>query len=1178
MALNDQLPDVVTLLRAQARDRASRTAYVFLDDGETESARLSYRDLDRCAQAVAARLQHADLRGQRALLLYPPGMDYIIAFFGCLYAGVVAVPAYPPSRHRLARLRGVVRDAAPSVVMSTAALRAKLSGQSQQAWEGNPPIWLTTDAADLSAADDWVAPEIDPQRLAFLQYTSGSTGDPKGVMVSHANLLANQQAIKDSFRHTEDSTVVGWLPLYHDMGLIGNLLQPLYLGSTAILMPPLAFVENPVRWLRAISHYRACTSGGPNFGYELCARKVTAEQTRELDLTCWTVAFNGSEPVRATTLERFAAAFAECGFRQDAFLPCYGLAEATLFVAGSERGNALVCRPAGEERLRAVAGVDGGTANEGFACLVGCGRAWNGHEVIIVDPETAIPCEPGGIGEIWVSGPSVALGYWSQPEATQTTFRAHPAGGSERSFLRTGDLGFIERGELFIAGRLKDLIIIRGRNYHPEDLERALDEHAQGLRPGYSAAFSVTEEDEETLVVVAEVGRDTLRSHGADPILASMRRALAEACEVPLATLVLVQRGSVPKTSSGKVRRQACKQDYLAGRLPIVACIDAEVQANGATEHPGTDLNSQLRDSLDLLPSLRRAELLTQFLIAKAAELAHLPETQLTSDRSLRAIGLDSLRVVELKHALERLLGGDVPIALLVSDRTVAELADELAGQISAAGGRVEERGRQEAVGPLSHAQRLIWTVHQLDPDSIAYNLHLAFRLHGALDPALFRRAWEHLRTRHAILRTTYTATPAGVIQTVLPLAAVPDHLSWIEAAEWSGSRVQQDLAQRAQQPFDLTRGPVVRITGYRHAEGAHTLLFCAHHIAVDLWSLMVLMTELRTVYEAVATGRDPKLAEIGSGYQDFVDWQEGYLASPAGVSDWEYWRERLRGPLPLLALPTDHARPPQPHYSGRSQSLHLGSALTARLKGLAEQHGVTLFILLLAAYKVLLYRYTHQREIIVGAPSSGRSQGRFATVVGNFVNPIALRTRPSPHLPFSTFLQEVREAVLGALAHQDFPFPVLIERLQPERHVDHWPLYQTWFVLQQAQSGVEQELAQLSLGEDGAAFAWGEWTIEPVGLHQRVENFDLKVMAAEQRDGLLLSLQYRPDLFKPATLARLGGHFRTLIEGLVTAPEQRLSDLPLLPEDERRRIIEGWNATGVEYPGEGYLPGLWVR
>ncbi|WP_051331954.1 AMP-binding protein [Methylocaldum szegediense] len=335
-----EFANLVELLCTRADKNPKQDAYLFLADGETESGRLTYADLDRRARAIAARLQSMNLAGERALLLYPPGFDYIEAFFGCLYAGVIAVPAYPPARQHLPRLQSIMRDASPAVIMTTAELAAKFRddftgrdfGASEQV---SPQHWLATDTVMSHDASRWYAPTLTPQSLAFLQYTSGSTGNPKGVMVSHGNLLANQKAIRQGFGHTEHSTVVGWLPLYHDMGLIGNILQPLYVGSSAILMPPMAFLEKPVRWLKAISEHRAATSGGPNFAYDLCVRKVTADQKRELDLSCWTLAFNGSEPVRAATLERFAGAFAECGFRRESFFPCYGLAEATLFVTGA---------------------------------------------------------------------------------------------------------------------------------------------------------------------------------------------------------------------------------------------------------------------------------------------------------------------------------------------------------------------------------------------------------------------------------------------------------------------------------------------------------------------------------------------------------------------------------------------------------------------------------------------------------------------------------------------------------------------------------------------------------------------------------------------------------------------------------------------------------------------------
>ncbi len=453
---------LVELLRIRAQEQPHDIAYRFLSDGDAEGAQLSFGELDQRARAIAAQLQAMSMTGQRALLLYPPGLPYIEAFFGCLYAKVVAVPAYPPSRHHLTRLQGIVEDAAPALVMTTEELQEKLLARFSERWGTGHFQWLVTDTVDRAGADGWLSPNIAPGDLAFLQYTSGSTGHPKGVMVSHQNLLANQHAIKESFHHTEKAMVVGWLPLYHDMGLIGNMLQPLYLGTKAILMSPLTFMDRPVRWLQAISRYRATTSGGPNFAYELCLRKITAEQKRDLDLSTWTVAFNGAEPVRATTIERFSAAFAECGFRREAFFPCYGLAEATLFVTGPAAGSPLKFRPAvtpAEEGAEPITAI---TAEQSKP-LVGCGQAWIDHEVKIVDPVSGQACAEGHVGEIWVAGPSVARGYWNRPEESAHVFQARLADSDGSAFLRTCDLGFLHQGELYVTGRIKDLIIVHGR-------------------------------------------------------------------------------------------------------------------------------------------------------------------------------------------------------------------------------------------------------------------------------------------------------------------------------------------------------------------------------------------------------------------------------------------------------------------------------------------------------------------------------------------------------------------------------------------------------------------------------------------------------------------------------------------------------------------------------------------
>ncbi|CAG1005375.1 partial fatty acid CoA ligase FadD32, partial [Myxococcaceae bacterium] len=635
--------NLVELLQARAAGQPGQTAYLFLGDGETASGRLAYAELDRRARAIAARLQAMAAAGERALLLYPPGLDYIEAFFGCLYAGVVAVPAYPPSRQHLQRLRAVIRDASPAAILTTAELAAKLQAGFGEdgplsGADGRPAAWLATDSLGEDGADAWKAPSLSPASLAFLQYTSGSTGDPKGVMVSHGNLIANQEAIRHSFGHTQRSTVVGWLPLYHDMGLIGNILQPLYLGSSAVLMPPMAFLEKPVRWLKAISEHGAATSGGPNFAYDLCVRKVTEEQKRGLDLSSWTLAFNGSEPVRAATLERFAAAFAGCGFRRESFYPCYGLAESTLFVTGGRLDGGGSAEP----RLQSSGAVP-------------CGLPWTGHEVRIVDPNTRQPCPPGQEGEIWVAGPSVAQGYWNRPAESEDTFRAgldsaFPQAGESAAlpaaFLRTGDLGLHDGGRLCVTGRIKDLIIIRGRNVYPQDIEHLLGDSIDSLRTGGTAAFPVTLGDEESLVVVAELTRDAMRKADHAAVFTAMRQRLAEAAELAAAELVLAQPGGVPKTSSGKLRRQACKQAYLQGSLPILARSGDAAGSDTALAGAGRPAETArttapqfqlLREALAVVPPAQRAPLIARFLQAEIARLLKAGESGVSVDTPLRA-------------------------------------------------------------------------------------------------------------------------------------------------------------------------------------------------------------------------------------------------------------------------------------------------------------------------------------------------------------------------------------------------------------------------------------------------------------------------------------------------------------------------------------------------------------
>jgi acyl-CoA synthetase (AMP-forming)/AMP-acid ligase II len=562
---------LVELLRYRASNQPERIAYIFLRDGETEEARLTYGELDQNARAIAAHLQSLDAQGERGLLLYPPGLEFISAFFGCLYAGVVAIPAYPPRRNQnLLRLQAIIADSQARFTFTNAALFSSLENQLTKDPELAAMKWVVTDEIDHHLSAAWQEPTLEKNSLAFLQYTSGSTGTPKGVMVSHHNLLINSADLDRGWGHDQNSVIVTWLPTFHDMGLIYGVIQPLYKGFLCYMISPASFMERPLRWLQAISDKKATHSAAPNFAYDLCVRKIPPEKRASLDLSRWRMALNGAEPVRAEVLEKFAEAFQVSGFKATALCPGYGLAEATLKVTAVAynsppyfyrvQANAL-------EKNQIIAATETDT---NVQTLVGCGWTTIDTKIVIVDPETLKPSLPEIVGEIWVSGATIAQGYWGKPQETQETFQAYLVDTGAGPFLRTGDLGFIKDGELFVTGRLKEVILIRGRNNYPQDIELTVQNSHPALRPSCGAAFTVEVKEEERLVVVQEVERTWLRKIDTDEVKRAIRKAVVQEYDLQVYAIALIRTGSLPKTSSGKIQRRSCRAKFLEGSLEIV--------------------------------------------------------------------------------------------------------------------------------------------------------------------------------------------------------------------------------------------------------------------------------------------------------------------------------------------------------------------------------------------------------------------------------------------------------------------------------------------------------------------------------------------------------------------------------------------------------------------------------
>ena len=562
-------PSLVDLIARRAIDSPNAPAYTFLTGRALTETDLTCAVLDQRSRSVAARLQAENGVGQRALLLYPPGLEFVVAFFGCLYAGVIAVPCHPPRHNRDSeRLRSILSDFHTPLVLTTASMRPAIERQLANIYGEGKIRYLETDLLPLNDAVLWTNPEGSRSAVAVVQYTSGSTSQPKGVVLTHDNILYNQQMIQAAFEHTEASVVVGWLPFTHDMGLIGNLLQPAYVGCRCVLMSPTAFLQQPIRWLQAITQYRATTSGGPNFAYDLCIRATSEEEREGLDFSQWDLAFVGAEPVRPDVLRRFTETFGPYGFRSEAFYPCYGLAEATLIVTGGKKDAAPALAWLEREGLKENRVVELAEENATAQTLVGCGTSLLDQRVLIVDPATHAPCPEDTIGEIWVSGRGVANGYWNRPEATEAGFNAFLAGGREGPFLRTGDLGFLKSGEIYITGRLKDLLIIRGQNHYPQDIELTIVQNHPALRPDGCAVFSIEAKNEEQLVVIAEVVDGHLSNDSA--LKAAIAATVSERHELRVHAVELLKPYSLPKTTSGKIRRQTCKQLFLSKTIDTI--------------------------------------------------------------------------------------------------------------------------------------------------------------------------------------------------------------------------------------------------------------------------------------------------------------------------------------------------------------------------------------------------------------------------------------------------------------------------------------------------------------------------------------------------------------------------------------------------------------------------------
>ncbi|MGJ5203813.1 amino acid adenylation domain-containing protein [Bradyrhizobium sp. HKCCYLR20261] len=1098
--------NLVDRLRQHAVLRADHPAVRYIEGDEVVDE-LSFAALDRRIRALAAHLQDLAGTGERALILLPNGADYAVAFYACLYAGVIAVPAYPPETGKAryaSRLDGILHDSAPRLILTQARLRDGITA----AFGETGAHILAVDEVAVDAAASWRETELMADAIAFLQYTSGSTSQPKGVCVTHGNLVANEIAMEAVLEGHGDDVFVSWLPLYHDMGLMGGLLNPLFTGYTTVLMTPRNFLEQPRRWLEAIHRHGGTCSGGPDFAFALCADRVSDEAIARLDLSRWRLAFSGSEFVRRTTLERFAARFKPAGLDPRVLTPCYGLAEATLLVTAADRASEAVAVTLDSAALAAgrAANADDGTD------LMACGTVPDGHAVRIMRTDGAAAADADEIGEIWVAGPSIAQGYWNNPEATQQTFVERDGA----RWLRTGDLGFMRDGVLVVTGRLKDLLIVRGQNIYPFDIEQAVETEVASVRKGRVAAFPVVIEGREGIGIAAEFGRAVSRRAPVDALIKAIGDAvMGQAQEFP-AVVVLLNPRAMPLTTSGKLQRSACRAGWEQGTLDSFMVYersrDAAVRADaGLTTETERRLATIWQDAL-------RA-------------------TTIGRDADFFMLGGNSIAAAQIAAAVRDGFAVELDLRNFFEAPTLAALAARIdAAQQGAASWPPLQPAPAGERALLSPAQERLWFLWSMDPASTAYTIASVVKLDGPLDQALLVQALAGIVARHEPLRTTFVAKDGRARQVIHPTADIAVAIEDLrrrpkgERAQQAAARVRDELAQ----PFDLVNGPLLRAVLIQLADDRHELLLTAHHIVADGLSLDVLLGEIAASYQRLRDGEGmPPPSAIQ--YADVAAGQRAWLAGPEAEQQLAYWRGRLGETHEPLALPLDRPRPAVQSYRGETLQVGIDAALAARLRTIAGQQRVSMFMLLLASYQLLLFRYSGQSDLRIGVPVAGRRQAELASLIGCFVNTLVLRADVTGDMRFADLLAQAREEVISALAHQDLPFDRLVDALRPARSGAYNPLFQVKFNYMTAPRGFATT--------DGLRGEAG--IIDLAGSH-----FDLALDIVDGAEGMTASLNYATDLFDAPTIARIGHQLVDLLRQIASRTDTPLRDFSIAPEN----------------------------
>ncbi|ESP91355.1 non-ribosomal peptide synthetase [Pseudoalteromonas luteoviolacea] len=1128
-------------LAQHAAHQPDKTALVCVD--KKAHTPWSFGELYTHSLMVASHIQKYAKAGDRALILMDTGIEYVASFLACQYLGVTAIPSFPPESTKaqhIARTVGIAEDSEAAVVLTTARFTTTVEALVEQV--SGSKMLVIDEACEQSEPVERHPAQSD--EIAFLQYTSGSTAKPKGVMVSHGNLLANEKAIAEGMQLTEQDVLVSWLPLFHDMGLIGGLLQPIYTGYKLILCSPRYFMERPARWLQLIDQYQATISGGPDFSYRLCIERIKDKQVADLNLSSLRAFFSGAEPIRHDTLLNFAEKYAPLGFKASALYPCYGLAEGTLFVTGSIPAQGAVITAFDNRALASGKAIlqhaQDSRDTQDYSHQVSCGVAASEHQVRITCPSSYDEVTEGGIGEIWVSGPSIALGYWRNEQATQETFVEHVG----KRWLRTGDVGYFYAGQLYISGRQKDLIIMNGHNVYPQDIERAIEDALSFVRQGRVSAFPVpSEQSGEGIGIAIETANVYRNEVPAEQTALIVRDFIIEQFGNCPELVLLLDQGGLPKTSSGKLQRSACmkllNEDKLAtyGAFTLVDLQQLSTCHGGDDQHQWDDLARGLADMWQ--------------------NVLRYPVNH--NEIDFFALGGSSIKAALLLAKVQEAYHCQIDPTAVFAAHKFGDFCQLVRDSIATGEQQHVIPALAQSTYPLSAQQQRQLFLWQLEPLSSAYHIGASLTLHGDVNEAHLQAAVAHVLAQQGVLRHAYGKDEQGQWQQQL----TQQTLNW-QCVDHSQ---QHDSAQTSvwrqafyQQPFALERGENFRAALVKQPENRYQLVLVMHHIASDAWSFDLVLADISRNYQLLCEGKALTTASSQVNYGDFSAWQQQWLTSADAQKQLAYWQAQLQSNDDEELLVPQHPRQANGPAPMQSQTVQLSYQEVEKLQALAHSHGASLFMLLLSSLQVFFYRYTGKRKPRIGVPVANRRCSELHSLMGFFINTLVQRNELSAQQSFIEVLSATKVHAINAQKNQDLPFEKLVEVINPDRSLGQNPLFQVMF------NHLEQDVQQ-ALDLPGVE-------VEKVVALQDQAQFDLSIDSRLLNSGeLILEFQYNAALYNTEYMHAVTSAFVVLLNEIVTAPQNAIGNLAI--HSQQAAALQLGQGEKISLPDTSWLQNI---